>query len=128
MDLDDLDRMLGIDATDPVDLRARRLVEASGKLVDDLIALRERKGLTQLQLADRMGISQSGVARIEGGDRDPRLSTLRRYALALGAMIEHDVTDDEAIEVKSPVSLGKHTDTMWPKPERRVESGKLADA
>lgn len=127
MNLDDLDRVLGIDPEDPVDLRARRLVEASGKLVDDLIALREQKGLTQGQLAKRMGISQSGVARIEGGDRDPRLSTLRRYALALGAMIEHDVTDDEVIDV-TPVSGGKHTDLAWPAPDRRVEFDLMADA
>ena len=48
--------------------------------------LRERRNeleLTQSDLADRAGVSQPLIARIEGGDVDPRLSTLRRIVNAL---------------------------------------------
>jgi len=48
--------------------------------------LRERRtelGLTQSDLADRADVSQPLIARIEGGDVDPRLSTLRRIVNAL---------------------------------------------
>ena len=48
--------------------------------------LRERRtdlGLTQSELADRADVSQPLIARIEGGDVDPRLSTLRRIVDAL---------------------------------------------
>lgn len=48
--------------------------------------LRERRtdlGLTQSDLADAAGVSQPLIARIEGGDVDPRLSTLRRIVNAL---------------------------------------------
>lgn len=48
--------------------------------------LRERRtefGLTQNELADAAGVSQPLIARIEGGDVDPRLSTLRRIVSAL---------------------------------------------
>ncbi|MGB9985985.1 CBS domain-containing protein [Salarchaeum japonicum] len=48
--------------------------------------LRERRNaleLTQSELADRAGVSQPLIARIEGGDVDPRLSTLRRIVDAL---------------------------------------------
>jgi len=48
--------------------------------------LRERRtdlGLTQSELADRADVSQPLIARIEGGDVDPRLSTLRRIVNAL---------------------------------------------
>ncbi|MFB6267052.1 MAG: CBS domain-containing protein [Halodesulfurarchaeum sp.] len=48
--------------------------------------LRERRtalDLTQSELADRAGVSQPLIARIEGGDVDPRLSTLRRIVEAL---------------------------------------------
>ncbi|MFW5937508.1 MAG: CBS domain-containing protein [Halanaeroarchaeum sp.] len=48
--------------------------------------LRERRTeleLTQSELAERAGVSQPLIARIEGGDVDPRLSTLRRIVEAL---------------------------------------------
>ncbi len=48
--------------------------------------LRERRKtleLTQSELADRADVSQPLIARIEGGDVDPRLSTLRRIVDAL---------------------------------------------
>ncbi|WP_435125819.1 CBS domain-containing protein [Halobaculum sp. D14] len=48
--------------------------------------LRERRtslGLTQSELADDADVSQPLIARIEGGDVDPRLSTLRRIVEAL---------------------------------------------
>ena len=48
--------------------------------------LRERRNeleLTQSELADRADVSQPLIARIEGGDVDPRLSTLRRIVSAL---------------------------------------------
>lgn len=48
--------------------------------------LRERRTsleLTQSELADRAGVSQPLIARIEGGDVDPRLSTLRRIVDSL---------------------------------------------
>ena len=50
--------------------------------------LRERRTaleLTQRELADRADVSQPLIARIEGGDVDPRLSTLRRIVEALEA-------------------------------------------
>ncbi|MEF8773509.1 MAG: CBS domain-containing protein [Halobacteriales archaeon] len=48
--------------------------------------LRDRRtslDLTQSELADRADVSQPLIARIEGGDVDPRLSTLRRIVNAL---------------------------------------------
>jgi predicted transcriptional regulator len=48
--------------------------------------LRERRTgleLTQSELAERADVSQPLIARIEGGDVDPRLSTLRRIVEAL---------------------------------------------
>lgn len=49
--------------------------------------LRERRNtleITQTELAKRASVSQPLIARIEGGDVDPRLSTLRRIVQALG--------------------------------------------
>ena len=53
-------------------------------VTDELAERRQRLGLSQTQVAARMGTSQSAVARLESGDADVRLSTLERYAAALG--------------------------------------------
>lgn len=52
-------------------------------LIDELVAARRAAGLSQTEIAARMGTSQSAVARLERGDLDARLSTLERYAAAL---------------------------------------------
>jgi DNA-binding XRE family transcriptional regulator len=53
-------------------------------LAGELIAARVRAGLTQAQLAKRMGTTQSAIARLEGGKRLPSMTTLKRYAQATG--------------------------------------------
>jgi len=52
---------------------------------DDLRERRTDLGLTQSELAGHADVSQPLIARIEGGDVDPRLSTLRRIVEALEA-------------------------------------------
>ena len=46
------------------------------------------KGLTQAQLAEMVGTRQPGIARLESGKTEPKLSFLRRVAEALGYRIE----------------------------------------
>src|SRR3989338_9278833 len=56
--------------------------------LDALLQARKQAGLTQAEVAERMGIAQSALARIESslGSRkhSPSLATLRRYAEACG--------------------------------------------
>ena len=54
------------------------------ELARELIAARTRAGLTQAELAKRMGTTQSAVARMESGRQLPSLKTLHRYAAATG--------------------------------------------
>ncbi len=60
-------------------------VSARDELIVELAATRHRLGLSQAEVAARMGTSQPAVARLESGGSDARLSTLERYAAALGA-------------------------------------------
>ena len=54
----------------------------------DLIQLREERGLTQVQLAERLGTTQSVIARLEGKQTaNVELKTLVRVAAALGARV-----------------------------------------
>ena len=47
-------------------------------------AWREHLGLTQEEVARRMGISQPAYAKIEGGKTQPRIATCKRLAAAMG--------------------------------------------
>lgn len=49
-----------------------------------VIARRIRYGLTQGQLAERMGTSVSAISRVENGAHRPNVETLERLALAFG--------------------------------------------
>jgi ribosome-binding protein aMBF1 (putative translation factor) len=57
--------------------------EVRRKLARRLVALRERKSLSQTVVAARMGTSASVVSKLEAGG-DVKVSTLQRYCAALG--------------------------------------------
>jgi ribosome-binding protein aMBF1 (putative translation factor) len=57
-------------------------------LLRALAARREELGLSQTQVAARMGTSQSSVARLESGEADARLSTIARLSAALGVRLQ----------------------------------------
>jgi DNA-binding XRE family transcriptional regulator len=63
------------------------------ELMHDLAALRAENGLSQRAMAHCMDASQSAVARLEAGASDVKLSTLQRYAAALGKKIEWRLVD-----------------------------------
>ena len=60
-------------------------IELKLQLGDAVRALRRNSELTQVQLAERLGSSQSRVAKIEAGDPSVSLDLLTRSMLALGA-------------------------------------------
>ena len=51
-------------------------------LARELIAARVRAGLTQAEVAERMGTTQSVVARLESGAQMPSMNTLLKFARA----------------------------------------------
>lgn len=54
-----------------------------GNLGENLLAARKKLGLTQEQVAERSGVQAGEVSRIEGGKRDPQLSTILKLAKAV---------------------------------------------
>ena len=66
----------------------RQMAERRHALSGQLTALRRQLGLSQPEVASRMGTSQSAVARFEAGYLDVRLSTVERHASALGGKLE----------------------------------------
>ncbi len=53
-------------------------------LIEQLIMARADAKLTQAELAERIGTTQSAIARLEGGGVLPSMRTLRKYADATG--------------------------------------------
>jgi predicted transcriptional regulator len=64
------------------------MAERRHALSGQLTELRHQLGISQAEVAARMGTSQSAVARFESGDLDVRLSTVERYATAVGGKLE----------------------------------------
>ncbi|PSQ16459.1 transcriptional regulator [Halobacteriales archaeon QS_8_69_26] len=71
---------------------------------DDLKERRKNLDLTQAELADLADVSQPLIARIEGDDVDPRLSTLRRIVNALET-VEGDIVRAKKIMNEEVVSV-----------------------
>lgn len=49
---------------------------------------RKKKGLTQQQLADRIGVNKAYISRVENDIKDVRYSTLRKIVTGLGGELE----------------------------------------
>jgi transcriptional regulator with XRE-family HTH domain len=69
------------------EMALRRMAAERAGLIRTLVAQRQAAGLSQTEVAARMGTSQSAVARLESGAADVRASTLERYAAAVGGEI-----------------------------------------
>jgi transcriptional regulator with XRE-family HTH domain len=75
---------------------------AAINVAQDLVALRESRGLSQLQLAKRLGITQSAVAQLESAQpKNVELRTLVRVAAALGARVDVSIHATRQAEGKS---------------------------
>jgi DNA-binding XRE family transcriptional regulator len=70
---------------DPDTLKEYEAQAPEFAIARELIAARARAGLSQSELAERMGTSQSTVARLESGRTMPSMRTLARYASATGS-------------------------------------------
>ncbi len=73
--------------SDPQYAKAYVDMEDEFQFARELIQARIRSGLTQQQIAEKMGTTQSTVARLESGGTMPSLRSLHRYAEATGSKV-----------------------------------------
>ncbi|MFB8003206.1 helix-turn-helix domain-containing protein [Nocardia sp. NPDC056000] len=78
------------------EMALRKMSQDQARLIAELAARRRAAGLSQTEVAARMGTSQSAVARLETENVDVRTSTLHRYAAAVGSRITSHVTSATA--------------------------------
>ncbi|GAA2376207.1 helix-turn-helix transcriptional regulator [Gordonia cholesterolivorans] len=76
-----------------------RLAYNDDCLLEALVTLRRVKGLTQEEVAGRMGRSKTAVSNFERLGADPHLTTIRRYAAAVGALIRTEVEDYDLVRI-----------------------------
>jgi transcriptional regulator with XRE-family HTH domain len=70
--------------------RAYDDLEEEFAFLDEVLRARARTGLTQAEVAKRVGTTQSAIARLESGagKHSPSVATLQRYARALGFRLQ----------------------------------------
>lgn len=80
---------------------------------DAFLKVRAAAGITQAEVAERIGTTQSAIARLEsgGGKHSPSLATLQKYAHALGYRLELRLINDsrkvEGLTKRSPRAVKK---------------------
>ena len=73
--------------TDPANVAEIEEQQARMDLVIALYEARKAAGLTQKQLAEKLGTTQANIAELERGKRNITFSTLAKYARACGKRI-----------------------------------------
>ena len=63
-------------------------LEPEFSIIQAIIDARKSAGLTQKQLSERTGIAQSDISKLEGGNANPSLKTLRRLANGMGMQLK----------------------------------------
>ena len=71
----------------PEFVREHAALEEEFALAESFIAARSKSGLTQAQIAERMGTAQSYIARLESGRTIPSVRTLQKFAQATGTKL-----------------------------------------
>jgi transcriptional regulator with XRE-family HTH domain len=100
----------------------RRMAGERRRLVIELTGQRQAAGLSQTQVAARMGTSQSAVARLEAGEADVRASTLERYAAAIGSQISWRLQDTVPAGPVPPPGHLAPAAALWPSGRRQEDS------
>jgi len=87
-------KMIGVEETfvawrqDPAYRKAYDALDEEFTLASAMIEARSNAGISQGEIAARMHTSQPTVARLESGQGNPSLNTLRRYAKATGTRLK----------------------------------------
>ncbi|MBO5588322.1 MAG: helix-turn-helix transcriptional regulator [Selenomonas sp.] len=63
-------------------------LEPEFAIIRAMIDARERQGLTQKELSARTGIAQADISKLENGNANPSIKTLKRLASGLGCRLK----------------------------------------
>lgn len=86
--MDDFDKYLSEQMTEPEFQKEWERGELEYQLMMMVLKARNEQNLTQSELAERTGIRQSNISRIEKGQVMPSISTLSKIAHGLGKQLQ----------------------------------------
>ena len=71
--------------------------------LDEVLRARAEAGLTQAEVAERIGTTQSAIARLESaqGRHSPSIATLQKYAKALGYTVQVKLVKERRLTTRS---------------------------
>ncbi len=82
---------------DPKLYEEYKMLEPEYEIVRQVILAREKQNMTQKQLAQKIGIKQSNISRLESGNYNPSLEFLQKVASGLGKELHIEFRDPPSI-------------------------------
>ncbi|MEF2965313.1 helix-turn-helix transcriptional regulator [Paenibacillus sp. M1] len=73
----------------------KEVITETARLVNEIVRRRKETGLSQREVAERAGITQAQVARLETAATVPSIETILKVSLALGLKIEFSLSNEE---------------------------------
>ncbi|MCL2480584.1 MAG: helix-turn-helix domain-containing protein [Spirochaetaceae bacterium] len=77
-------------------------LEPEFAIVQAIIDARKNTGLTQKQLSKRTGIAQGDISKLEAGDANPTLKTLKRLASAMNMILKVEFLQHPVVKRQNP--------------------------
>ena len=84
----DFDKYVAEKLEDPEFRSEYDALEPEFAIIRAMVDTRKESGLTQKQLAEQTGIAQGDISKIENGNGNPSLKTLKRLASAMGMKLK----------------------------------------
>lgn len=78
----------------------RNQLETRRKMLEQLVAYRKALGLTQKDLADRMGVSRPNISRFESEDYNPTIDMIVKVADSMGYDVKIEFVERKAVDNK----------------------------
>jgi len=87
---DDFEKYLDTQLKNPNFKKEYEMLAPECAIIQALIDAREELGLTQKELSEKAGITQGDISRMENGNANPSVKTLKKLANAMGKQLKID--------------------------------------
>ncbi|AMJ41456.1 MULTISPECIES: helix-turn-helix domain-containing protein [Anaerotignum] len=97
---DDFDRLLEEELKNPEFQKEWNVLEPEFNIIQAMIDARKNSHLTQKELAQKTGINQADISKLENGNANPTLSLLQRLAEGMDMQLKLEFIPKQEIVVK----------------------------